>query len=213
MILDKDQLVKVLSLFPDSAEIEIYDNYTKKSLPIGTLNLDLVKKDKIVICVSSVPVLERVVENPEDPVAEYAIYVDGSCDMNNNVGGFGYVVVHCATGKVVVEGSDGWGNGTVRITNQRMELVAAIHGLQRAKANGILHNIRVVSDSEYLVKTMRGDYRIGSNRDLWDTLNKLVDNVSVDWVHHSENEIHWLKHCHDKAYHEMTILRKRLVLD
>lgn len=64
-------------------------------------------------------------------------------------------------------------------TNQRAEITAAIEALCALK---LPCRVRIVSDSQYLIKTMRGEYRLGTNLDLWEALDAAAAPHEVEWV-------------------------------
>jgi len=126
------------------------------------------------------------------------IYTDGACKNNPGPGGYG-VVLHY--GEHRKELSAGF-----RITtNNRMEILAAIIGLEALKEPC---EVRLISDSQYLVNAiekgwarrwqangwMRGKKEKAINPDLWERLLALckTHNVRFEWVRghagHPENE-------------------------
>jgi ribonuclease HI len=116
------------------------------------------------------------------------IYTDGGCDPNPGLGGYGVVLVHP---KKRAEASGGFR----KTTNNRMEILAAIAGLEMLK-----HPCKVTlySDSQYLVEAMtKGWVELWRrkqwwhrktepvpNRDLWERLLGLCEKHQVDfrWV-------------------------------
>ncbi|WP_298433269.1 ribonuclease HI [Geobacter sp.] len=125
------------------------------------------------------------------------IYCDGACSGNPGVGGWG-TILRCGTTEKELSGAEGM------TTNNRMELTAAIKGLE-----ALTRSCRVVvtTDSQYLVKGMTewlaGWIRKGwvnsrkepvLNRDLWERLVELTKRHQVEWVWirghngHVENE-------------------------
>ena len=72
------------------------------------------------------------------------IYTDGACDPNPGPGGYGAVVIEGGRRKEL--------SGGYRLTtNNRMELTAAIKGLEALK---FASSVRLYSDSKYLVEAM-----------------------------------------------------------
>ena len=116
--------------------------------------------------------------------AAFDIYTDGSCSGNPGPGGWAAVIEHDGE-KTRLSG------GERSTTNNRMELTAAIKGLEAAPpgATAVVH-----SDSEYLVKTMTKGWKRNVNRDLWEQLDLTVAKRNVDfrWVRghsgHPQNE-------------------------
>ncbi len=114
----------------------------------------------------------------------FDIYTDGSCSGNPGPGGWAAVIEH--------EGETTRLSGGERsTTNNRMEITAAIKGLEAAPpgATAVVH-----SDSEYLVKTMTKGWKRNVNRDLWEQLDLAAAKRIVDfrWVRghagHPQNE-------------------------
>lgn len=126
------------------------------------------------------------------------VWTDGACLGNPGPGGFAAILDY--------EGYRREDSGGFRLTtNNRMELLAVIRALERLREPCI---VRVVSDSEYVVKAMqagwphrwreRGWRRSKSepalNSDLWARLLDLCEthHVSFEWVRghdgHPENE-------------------------
>ena len=116
--------------------------------------------------------------------AAFDIYTDGSCSGNPGPGGWAAVIEHDGE-KTRLSG------GERSTTNNRMEIMAAIKGLEAAPpgATAVVH-----SDSEYLVKTMTKGWKRNVNRDLWEQLDLTVAKRNVDfrWVRghsgHPQNE-------------------------
>src|ERR1043166_2273583 len=72
------------------------------------------------------------------------IYTDGGCEPNPGPGGYGVVLVHPKK-RAEVSG------GFRKTTNNRMEILAAIAGLELLKQPC---KVTLYSDSQYLVKAM-----------------------------------------------------------
>jgi cyclic pyranopterin phosphate synthase len=81
--------------------------------------------------------------------------------------------------------------GTEDTTNNRMELIAAIEGLNQTDSDS---KVTIHSDSQYLVNTMTKNWKRNANQDLWEKLDALVANRNVKWTWvkghagHPENE-------------------------
>ncbi|MBD3343649.1 MAG: ribonuclease HI [Chitinivibrionales bacterium] len=126
------------------------------------------------------------------------LYTDGACSGNPGPGGYGAILKHGSREK---EFSQGYSN----TTNNRMELMAVIAGLEALKESCEVH---VVSDSQYVVNAMnkgwaarwrangwrRNKKEKALNPDLWDRLLSLSEKhtVTFEWVRghqgHPENE-------------------------
>lgn len=129
---------------------------------------------------------------------EVYLYTDGACRGNPGVGGWGAILKY---GKYVKEMS----GGELLTTNNRMELLGAINGLE-----ALNEPCRVIltSDSKYLVDGItkgwakswkaknwkKSDGKPALNPELWDKLLDLCQKHSVEfiWVKghagHPENE-------------------------
>jgi ribonuclease HI len=112
------------------------------------------------------------------------IFTDGACSGNPGTGGYGAILRYGSKTKEIF-------GGELRTTNNRMELTAVIEALRLIKRPC---KIRVVSDSNYVVKGMtqwlprwiRRDWLNSNkkpvlNRDLWEELLKLTEPHKVEW--------------------------------
>ena len=104
-------------------------------------------------------------------LTKYEIYTDGACKGNPGPGGWAAVLFD-GDGRRVISGHD------ERTTNNRMELLAAIKGLEATPQGS---DVTIHSDSEYLVRTMTRNWKRNVNRDLWDLLNGLCVSRQVSW--------------------------------
>ncbi|MCK4658122.1 MAG: ribonuclease HI [Phycisphaerae bacterium] len=132
---------------------------------------------------------------------EIILYTDGACSGNPGPGGWACILVHHTT-ETIRKLADGVEN----TTNNRMELMAVIKGLDSLKRPC---RVRVVSDSQYVIRGMsewvhqwiKNDWRRGprksqpvKNIDLWKTLVDLCNRHEVTFEHvpahsgHSANE-------------------------
>lgn len=128
------------------------------------------------------------------------VFTDGSCFGNPGPGG--YAAIIRMAGSPDVECSD----GSPKTTNNRMEMMGALAGIEAAKKAGATR-IEMVSDSQYLVNGMSdwifnwmmNGWRTANghdvvNQDLWRKLQRLTQVITVDWtwtrghVGHPENE-------------------------
>lgn len=100
------------------------------------------------------------------------IYTDGACRGNPGPGGWGAVIVRDGVPDTELSGH------SERTTNNRMEIQAVIEGL-KATPGG--ETVRVVSDSEYVVKTQTLGWQRKANQDLWAELDRIVAGRRVEW--------------------------------
>ncbi|NVK04897.1 MAG: ribonuclease HI [Flavobacteriia bacterium] len=117
-------------------------------------------------------------------MSDVQIYTDGSSKGNPGPGGYGVILV---AGQRKKEMSAGFR----MTTNNRMELLAVIIGLEALRKDGL--NVLVVSDSKYVVDAVekgwlqnwqrRGWAKV-KNPDLWKRLLPLLrkQNVRFQWV-------------------------------
>ena len=99
------------------------------------------------------------------------IYTDGACKGNPGPGGWAAILFD-SSGKRVLSGNE------KRTTNNRMELLAAINGLDSTPQGS---SVTVHSDSQYLVKTMTRNWNRNVNSHLWDRLDELCSSRKVRW--------------------------------
>lgn len=123
------------------------------------------------------------------------IYTDGACSGNPGDGGFCAILIYNGHEKVVC----GYEKDT---TNNRMELLAVIRGLEALKEVCL---VNLFSDSQYVVDAFNQGWVEGwksngwktsakkevKNIDLWQRLIKLVSRHNVNFIKvkgHSDNE-------------------------
>lgn len=114
-----------------------------------------------------------------------SLYTDGGCHPNPGPGGWAFIAVD-ADGKVLLKDS---GRAEGSTTNNRMEMSAAINGLE---ALPIGSKIKLVTDSQYLGKgiaewrlTWKARHWMGvKNDDLWRRIDELCEDfeIKVLWV-------------------------------
>lgn len=124
-------------------------------------------------------------------MSDITIYTDGSSRGNPGPGGYGTILMAGPHRKELSQGYR-------RTTNNRMELMAVIAGLQALKKDGM--NVTVYSDSQYVVKAVEQgwlknwiatDFKGGKkNRDLWMIFHRLSQKhkIRFKWVKgHADN--------------------------
>ena len=127
------------------------------------------------------------------------IYTDGACAGNQsdeNIGGWGCVLEFMGREKELC-------GGEINTTNNRMELTALAEALSALKESGL--ELRVFSDSSYLVNCFRYGWYRGwqrngwrnsakapvANTDLWQKLIELTKVHKVEFIKvkgHADNE-------------------------
>jgi ribonuclease HI len=116
------------------------------------------------------------------------IYTDGACRGNPGPGGWGALLVAGGREKEL------WG-GELLTTNNRMELTAAIRGLEALKRRC---EVDLFTDSQYVRNGIRewlvqwkrrgwktADRKPVKNQDLWERLDDLVTGHDIEW--------HWVR--------------------
>lgn len=119
------------------------------------------------------------------------IYTDGASRGNPGPGGYGTILMWGNTKKEL-------SGGYRYTTNNRMELMAVIAGLEALKKDGL--KITIYSDSQYVVKAVKEgwlknwiatNFKGGKkNKDLWLYYHELAkkNNISFVWVKgHADN--------------------------
>ena len=139
---------------------------------------------------------------PADFKPEVYLYTDGACSGNPGPGGWAFVLKHPASGKEK-EGS----GGERETTNNRMEMLAAIRGLETLTRPTC---VELCSDSTYVLKGLsewapkwkangwrrkaKSGWEEVKNVDLWKLLDALVLTHTIRIKHvrghtgHPENE-------------------------
>jgi len=122
------------------------------------------------------------------------IYTDGASSGNPGTGGFGVIL---RSGKHYKEISEGYR----KTTNNRMELLAVITGLESIKMPG--QDIMIYSDSKYIIDSVekkwvfnwvRTNFKNKKNKDLWLRFLEVYKQhqIRFTWVKghngHPENE-------------------------
>jgi len=134
--------------------------------------------------------------------AEVLLFTDGACSGNPGPGGWAFILQHPASGKEIER------HGAEReTTNNRMEMMAVIQGLEALKRPTC---VELISDSTYVGKGLcewmpkwkANNWRRGRGRDakpvknidLWRRLDALLATHRVTFTHvrghagHPENE-------------------------
>jgi len=127
-------------------------------------------------------------------MGKISIYTDGSAKGNPGPGGYGVVLEYNGNTKELSEGFK-------VTTNNRMELLAVIVGLETIKKSG--HQIIIYSDSKYVVEAVNQkwvfnwekiNYKKKKNTDLWKRFLIIYrkHNVILKWIKghsgHIQNE-------------------------
>ena len=114
------------------------------------------------------------------------IYTDGACSVNPGIGGWGAVLIYESGVEKEIYGSE------IETTNNRMEITAVIKSLEEL---GDEQDIKIYSDSTYVINTITKNWKRNANNDLWDTLDKLLSDKKVVWQ--------WVKGHSGNKYNEI----------
>ena len=138
----------------------------------------------------------------DKPDAEVLLFTDGGCSGNPGPGGWAFILQHPVSGKEVER------HGAEReTTNNRMEMMAVIQGLETLKRPT---HVELISDSTYVGKGLSEwmpkwkangwrrregkQFKPVKNEDLWRQLDALLATHQVTFTHvrghagHPENE-------------------------
>lgn len=116
------------------------------------------------------------------------IFTDGACSPNPGLGGWGAVLVSPSHGNHTREIS----GAEADTTNNRMELMAAVRGLEALKRRC---RVKVTTDSQYLAHAFREGWLDKWKRNGWRTVDKKpVKNADL-WL-----ELDQLTSLHDVAW-------------
>jgi ribonuclease HI len=140
------------------------------------------------------------------------IYTDGACSNNPGAGGWAAILFYKDTKKEI-------SGGEIETTNNRMELMAVIMGLETLKERC---DVTIYSDSAYTVNAFSQNWlniwisngfktaqkKDVANKDLWERLKCLTKKHNVNFVKvkgHSDNEFN--NRCDELARAEIKTLK------
>ena len=129
------------------------------------------------------------------------IWTDGSCLRNPGPGGWAAILQYNDHKKTI-------SGGVKDTTNNQMELLAAIKSLEKIKNERNTDKIHIFSDSKYVIQGItswitswkknnwkNSNKKSIKNKDLWQTLDSLNAELSVNWQ--------WIKAHSGNIYNEM----------
>jgi ribonuclease HI len=134
-----------------------------------------------------------------DTAPHVMLFTDGACSGNPGPGGWAFILRHPVSGKEIERSG-----GEAQTTNNRMELMAVIRGLEALTRAS---KVELWSDSQYVLKGLKewlagwkakgwktADKKPVKNQDLWMELDELKSkhHITFHWVRghddHPENE-------------------------
>lgn len=104
------------------------------------------------------------------------VYADGAYASSRDMGGWAFVVL---------ENSEKIFSSFYPVpntTNNRMEIQAAIEACDWCKQNNITE-FTLYTDSMYVIGTMTLNWKRKKNNDLWNRLDSLVKDATIQWKH------------------------------
>lgn len=130
---------------------------------------------------------EASVNSPLSEPTEVLLFTDGACSGNPGPGGWAFILRHRKTGRQLEQsGDEPW------TTNNRMELLAVIRGLEALKRPT---TVEVITDSRYVAQGLTewmprwkaqgwrrreaGRWKEVKNLDLWQRLDELLGQHQV----------------------------------
>lgn len=140
-------------------------------------------------------------------VKKIKIFTDGSCLGNPGPGGWAAILFEGEAKRphAVLKG------GEAETTNNRMEMIAVIEALRFIHENHLQQClVTLFSDSTLVVKTLTLGWKRKKNKDLWEELDELNEELSVDyvWVEgHAKNK--WNNRCDMIAVAEAEKVKKK----
>ena len=99
-----------------------------------------------------------------------SIYTDGSCIPNPGPGGWGFIFIS-STEIWKVNG------GSRQTTNNQMELTAVIEALKFTDET----NIKIFSDSQYVINCAKGKWKRKTNLELWAQFDHASNKKKIEW--------------------------------
>lgn len=166
----------------------------KSALKVLKEAINLVPEAPEVDSFGKLPPPQEIANEP----ATIAIYADGGCRGNPGPGAFAFIIQQ-HDGQVLGEGVE----YDTMTTNNKMELMGAIRGLEEIKSllpvknrDPLLTKIKVMTDSKYVVEGMKSwvegwksrgwkkaDNKAPENLELWQTLDLLrYKFMQVEWM-------------------------------
>jgi ribonuclease HI len=125
-----------------------------------------------------------------EALPQVELYTDGACSGNPGPGGWAFILRHAASGKELEQSG-----GEASTTNNRMELLAVINGLQELDKPC---SVDLYSDSQYVINGLK-EWMDGWKAKGWKRgRNEQVKNVALwqildDLRHRHRINYHWIR--------------------
>lgn len=125
---------------------------------------------------------------------KYKVYTDGAYSSSDKQGGWAFVVV--VDDEKIHYNYD----GVKETTNNRMEIQAALEAIKWLNNNSI-KEAEIISDSQYVLKTLKGEYKKKKNLDLWVQFEDLDYSKYILTHIKGHNGDKWNEYCDMWAVH------------
>ena len=99
-------------------------------------------------------------------------YTDGACLGNPGPGGWAAIILDDAGKRHALKG------GEKATTNNRMEQTAVVKALESTPPGA---TVKIITDSQYVIRTMTEGWKRNANLDLWQKLDELAAQRTVAW--------------------------------
>jgi ribonuclease HI len=90
-----------------------------------------------------------------------------------------------------------------KATNQQAEIAAATIGLEALKEPC---RVRLLTDSRYVIETMKGNFKRKANRDWWQRLDEAASPHQIEWEWSQGHAGHVIQEAADKAARKIAAL-------
>ncbi|HLM60482.1 MAG TPA: RNase H family protein [Pyrinomonadaceae bacterium] len=120
--------------------------------------------------------LGSLITAQEKPASKVLIYADGSCLKNGSEfaqAGAGVVLMTEDRRRIKLKACY-----LGALTNQKAEILACAIGLESLRSPA---QVRIFSDSKYVIETMLGKNRMKQNREFWERLIKACLTHEIEW--------------------------------
>jgi ribonuclease HI len=133
-------------------------------------------------------------------MSKITIWCDGACAGNPGPSGVAYLIrFDDDDGTTKMDGPhrEFIGHGT----NNEAEIMAALAGLLRVLQNYEIHHrtVEVITDSQYVVKSMRSEWAKKKNLLYWQQLERIAGHFDITWTHEKKGSSNQNRMCDREA--------------